>query len=90
MTRNIKINKKIEIKVETLYGTFQTILEPEPDMGGYMITVSKRPDVVSWGKTQAHARRMAKEAIECSVEGEVLISAEKERVITIRKQLVVE
>ena len=87
MMKNIKVSKKKEIKVETLYKTFQVILEPEPDMGGYMITVPKRPDVISWGKTQAHARRMAKEAIECSIEGEILISAEKEGVIAIKKQL---
>ncbi len=74
------------MEVETLYGTFQVILEPEPDMGGYMVTVPKRPDVISWGKTQAHARRMAKEAIECSVEGEMLITFEKEGIVTIKKQ----
>lgn len=89
MMKNSKVNKKIEIKVETLYGVFQVVLEPEPDMGGYMVSVPKRPDVVSWGKTLSHARRMAKEAIECSVEGEVIIAAEKEGAIAIRKQLAI-
>lgn len=77
---------KIKLEVKTDYGTYKVVLEPEPDMGGYMITVPKKPDVVSWGKNQAHAKRMAKEAIECSVEGEVLIAAEKEGVVAIRKQ----
>ena len=81
----MKDNKKIKIKVETLYGAFIVTLEREPDMGGYMITVSKRPDVISWGKNQTHARRMAKEAIECSIEGDVLIAAEKDGAIAIRK-----
>ncbi len=82
----MKANKKIKIEVETLYGIFKVILEPEPDMGGYMITVPKRSDVISWGKTRTHARRMAKEAIECSIEGDILIAAEKEGAIAIRKQ----
>lgn len=78
--------KRIKIEVKTLYGAFEVVLEPEPDMGGYMITVPKRFDVVSWGKTLAHAKRMAKEAIECSIEGDILIAAEKEGTIAIRKQ----
>ena len=78
--------KKIKIEVKTLYGVFNVILEPEPDMGGYMITASKRPDVISWGKNLAHAKRMAKEAIECSIVGDIIIAAEKERAITINRQ----
>lgn len=78
--------KKIKIEVKTLYGVFKVILEPEPDMGGYIITVPKKSDVISWGKNLAHAKRMAKEAIECSIEGDILIAAEKEKAITIRKQ----
>lgn len=69
-----KVNKKI-IEVKTKYGSFNCVFEPEPDMGGYMITVSQKPDVVSWGRTIAHAKQMAKEAIECSVEGEIIIAA---------------
>mgnify|MGYP001597132492 CR=1 FL=1 len=78
--------KKIKIEVKTLYGVFNVILESEPDMGGYIITVPKKSDVISWGKNLTHARRMAKEAIECSVEGDILIAAEKEKTITIRRQ----
>ena len=77
--------KKIKIEVKTLFGVFKVILEPEPDMGGYMITVPKRPDVISWGKTLSLARRMAKEAIECSIEGDIFIAAEKRGTIAIRK-----
>ena len=58
-------------------------------MGGYMVTVPKQSDVITWGKTQAHAKRMAKEAIECSVEAEVLIAAQREGVIAIHKQRIV-
>ena len=78
--------KKQTIEVKTSYGLYKVRLEPEPDMGGYLITAPKRPDVVSWGKNLAHAKRMAKEAIECSVEGEVVIAAAKEGVVTLRKQ----
>ena len=78
------MKKKYPIKTE--YGIFEAVFEPEPDMGGYMVTVPKRPDVVSWGKNLAHAKRMAKEAIECSVEGSVLIAAEKEGIVSLRRQ----
>lgn len=81
-----KAGKKIKEIVKTLYGEYKVTFELEPDMGGYMIMVPKRPDVISWGKTKAHALRMAKEAIECSVEGEMLINFEKEGIVTIKKQ----
>ena len=79
---------KIKTEVDTDYGKYSIVLEPEKDMGGYMVTAPKRPDVITWGKTQAHAKRMAKEAIECSVEGDVLVAAEKEGIVAIRKQRV--
>ena len=50
-----------------------------------MITVPNRPDVISWGKNLAHAKKMAKEAIELSVEGQVLVAAEKVGKIVFRK-----
>ncbi len=78
--------QKIKTAVKTNYGEFAIILKTEPDMGGLMVTVPKKPDVVTWGKTQSHAKRMAIEAIECSVEGDVLIAAEKDGVIAILKQ----
>lgn len=85
---DMKVAKR-QLVISTPYGPYKIVLEPEPDMGGYMITVPKRPDVISWGENLAHAKRMAKEAIECSVEGEVLIAAEKEGVIVMRKQRLV-
>lgn len=72
--------------IKTKYGSYKSIFEPEPDIGGYMITVPQRPDVISWGKTVAHAKQMAKEAIECSVEGEIIIEAERRGQIAIKKQ----
>ncbi|MDO8518459.1 MAG: type II toxin-antitoxin system HicB family antitoxin [bacterium] len=80
--------KKIKSLVKTTYGEFVVTFEREPDMGGFMVRVPKKPDVITWGKTKSHAERMAKEAIECSVEGEVLIAAEQEGLITIKKQRV--
>lgn len=77
--------KKV-LTIKTKYGYYKSIFEPEPDMGGYMITVPQRPDVISWGKTMAHAKRMSKEAIECSVEGEIIIEAERRGEIAIKKQ----
>jgi len=81
-----KSGKKITEIVKTLYGEYKVTFESEPDMGGYMIRVPKRPDVFSWGKNKTHAKRMAQEAIECSVEGEMLIAFEKEGIVTIKKQ----
>ncbi len=80
--------RKINTTVKTRYGTVAIILEQEPDMGGFMVISKVRPDVITWGKTQSHAKCMAIEAIECSIEGEVLIAAEKEGSIAIRKQRV--
>ena len=79
------MDKKI-LTIKTKYGSYKCIFEPEPDMGGYIITTSQRPDVISWGKTIAHAKRMAKEAVECSVEGEIIIEAERRGEIAIKKQ----
>jgi len=85
----MKKQRTIKTEVDTEYGKYSIVLEPEKDMGGYMVTAPKRPDVVTWGKTQAHAKRMAKEAIECSIEGDVLIAAEKEGIVAIRRQRVI-
>lgn len=84
--RDMKKIRKSKHQVETDYGTFTVALEREPDMGGYMVTVPKMKDVATWGKTQKNACAMAKEAIECSVEGEVLIAAQEEGLVTIRRK----
>ena len=81
-----KAEKRIRTEVKTDYGVFSVVLEHEPDIGGYMVTAPKVADVVTWGKNLAHAKRMAREAIECSVEGEVLIAAEKEGLVSLRKR----
>jgi predicted RNase H-like HicB family nuclease len=51
-----------------------------------MVTVPKVPDAITWGRTLSSAKRMAKEAIETSIEGEILIAAEKEGLVSLRKQ----
>ena len=77
------MKKKVFIKTD--YGEFPCIFEPEPDMGGYMVTATKKPDVITWGKNLTHAKKMAKEAIECSIEGDVLIAAEKAGAIIVKE-----
>ncbi len=37
--------------------------------GGYMVVVPSLPGVITYGKTLREARKMAKEAIECHLEG---------------------
>lgn len=59
-------------------------LNMKPDMGGYMVSAPKRPDVISWGKTLSQAKLMAKDAIECSVIGDVIVAAQKANAIIIR------
>ena len=76
------------IEVQTDFGPYKVKLEPEPDMGGYMVTAPKRPDVISWGKDLVHAKKMAKEALELSVEYEILDKARKRGTVTFRKQQV--
>lgn len=78
------MKKKLIIKTD--YGDFSCIFEPEPDMGGYIVTAPKKPGVVTWGKNLIHAKKMAKEAIECVVEGGILIAVEKAGTIIIKKQ----
>lgn len=80
----MKKAKKIKTEVETQYGKFDVVLEYEPDIGGYMVSAPKRPDVISWGKNLTQAKLMAKDAIECSVIGDVIIAAQKANAITIR------
>lgn len=74
-----------QITIDTAYGAFAVVLLREPDMGGYAVSVPKMRDVITWGKTREEAKRMAKEAIECSVEGEVILAAERAGTVTLRK-----
>ena len=69
---------------------FTVILHPDPEEGGYTVTVPSLPGVVTQGETLEEALAMAKEAIQCHVEGLVAdgepVPEERERpqAITIR------
>jgi len=80
-----KIFKKTAI-VKTQYGFFKVVFESETDMGGYVATAPKVQGAVSWGKNLTHAKKMIAEAIECAIEGEIILTAAKAGQVTIRKQ----
>jgi len=54
-------------KQEKVY-EYNVIFEPLQE-GGYQIIVPAIPEIVSFGKNLRETRKMAKEAIECSLEG---------------------
>ena len=82
-----KHEKKIKAGVATAYGSFEIVLAREPDMGGYMVTVPNVPAAITWGKSVAHAKEMAREAIELSLETKTLISAAREGRIKFTKKV---
>lgn len=49
--------------------TYSVILDPDEHGGGYTVTVPALPGVVTQGDTIEDAIRMAREAIQCHVEG---------------------
>ena len=51
--------------------SFTVLFEPAEE-GGYVVTVPALPGVVTQGDTLEEARVMAKEAIECHIEGLLL------------------
>ena len=57
---------KKSVVVKTKYGEHRIILEK--DERGYMVTAPGLKGVVTWGKNIAHAKEMAKEAIELCIE----------------------
>jgi predicted RNase H-like HicB family nuclease len=63
------------VDVQTKYGLFSVSLER--DGIGYAVSVARIPEIATFGKTLLDAKRMAKEAIEVAIEGEVLSRAEK-------------
>lgn len=67
-----RTDKKILI-VETKYGSFQCIFEPEKDVGGYAVEACGVPGAVSCGKTLGEAKRMIVEAIEGVVEANIAV-----------------
>ena len=67
--------KKIRTQIQTDYGLFDVIFER--DGKNYLVSVAKYPEVVTFGTSLAHAKRMTKEAIEVSIEGDILLRAER-------------
>ena len=67
--------KKTRAVIQTRYGLFAVIFEH--DGKGYAVSVPRIVEIATFGTTLAEARRMAKEAIEVAIEGEVLTRAEE-------------
>jgi len=76
---------KKDLTIETKYGFFRCVFEPEIDMGGYMVEARGLPGAISWGKNMKEAKKMITEAIEGAVEANVLAMAEDEGVVKINR-----
>ncbi len=69
--------------------TYTLLLEPDPEEGGYTVTVPTLPGVVTQGETIEEAIAMGKDAARCHIEGLLadgepgLIEDERPQVITI-------
>lgn len=75
------MNKKLRTAyVQTQYGRYRCILEPD-ERRGFIVTVPGLDGVITWGKNIAHAKKMAKEAIELCIECRVekVVHGEKMR-----------
>ena len=48
---------------------YTVLLDPDPDEGGYTVTVPALPGVVTQGETLEEAIANAREAIRCHIEG---------------------
>ncbi|HEX2570570.1 MAG TPA: type II toxin-antitoxin system HicB family antitoxin [Polyangia bacterium] len=48
---------------------YTLILDPDPEEGGYTVTVPALPGVVTQGETMEEAIAMGREAIRCHIEG---------------------
>lgn len=70
-----RVSSKKVAAVKTRYGSFTAIFEPEPDMGGFVVTAPKMQGAVSWGKNLAEAKRMIIEAIEGLIEMGIIADA---------------
>lgn len=70
-----KISSKKTAVVKTRYGSFTTVFEIEPDMGGFVVTVPKMQGAVSWGRNLTEAKRMIIEAIEGLMETNIIADA---------------
>lgn len=49
--------------------TYSIVLDPDPEDGGYTVTVPALPGVVTQGATSEEAIAMAEDAIRCHIEG---------------------
>ena len=81
--------KSSKVKIKTDYGTYECVFKA--DEKGYVVTCPTIEGVVTWGKNLAHARRMAKEAVELCVEVKVQANVGRGiagRPVTDRKVLV--
>lgn len=73
------MTSKQKVSIQTRYGFFDVIFQR--DGRNYLVQVPKYPEIVTFGKSFAHAKRMAKDAIEVAVEGEVLLRAKERGII---------
>ena len=48
---------------------YTLVLDPDPEVGGYTVTVPALPGVVTQGETREEAITMGREAIRCHIEG---------------------
>jgi len=72
---NRRSGKKTRVRIQTQYGIFDVVIEK--DGKDYLVSVPTYPEIVTLGTSLAHAKRMAKEAIEVSIEGDVLMRAKR-------------
>lgn len=68
-------NTNVKSQISTQYGLFDVVFERDGKQ--YLVSVPQRPDIVTFGRSLSHARRMAKEAIEVSIEGDIIVRAER-------------
>ena len=58
---------KKDLFVQTIYGSHLITVEPD-ERSGYVAIAPALPGVITWGESVAHAKEMAKEAIELCIE----------------------
>lgn len=78
--------KKKTYRIQTKYGPFSCVFEPEKDMGGYVVEARGVQGAVSWGKTLAEAKGMIAEAIEGSIEARVIAKAVEKGTIRVARR----
>lgn len=78
-----KTTKKI-FTLETKYGSFRCVFEPEKDMGGYAVEAQGLPGAISWGKNLSEAKRMIMQAIEGAIEAHAIVEAERKGIVLIQ------